>query len=148
MGTRVLIVDRHAAFRYYLRLYLGLLDRGYAVVGEAETAGAALAAIAASAPDLVFADIELPDRKGLSFIREVRRAWPQAAVVVVSNNAAAEYRQAALDAGASDYVDKLEVVQALPPVLRALGAPAAGPASPAVGMTQPAPGTAAGSAAR
>ncbi|HEX5506421.1 MAG TPA: response regulator transcription factor [Thermomicrobiales bacterium] len=134
----VLIVDHHAAFRYYLGLYLGLLDRGYAVVGEADSAAAALALIAAAPPDLVFTDIELPDHNGLRLTREVRRAWPGVAVIVLSNNAAAEYRQAALDAGASDYVDKLEVVQALPAVLHALGAPAAAPARPLPGAARPA----------
>ena len=123
MAARILIVDHHLAFRYYLSLYLTLLDQGYEVIGEANTADEALRHIEALAPTVVFTAIHLPDLSGLAFTRRVRQAWPLIAVIVISNHAAEDYRHAALEAGAVDYVDKLEVVATLPPALLAVVAP-------------------------
>ena len=120
MSARLLIVEHHLAFRYYLSLYLTLLDLGYEVIGEANTAEGALRHIEALAPDVVFTAIHLPDLSGLAFTRRVRQVWPLIAVIVISNHAALDYRQAALEAGAVDYVDKLEVVKALPAALLAV----------------------------
>ena len=128
VSVRVLIVDHHVVFRYYLSLYLALLDPGCEVIAEANTAGEALLHIQALAPDVVVTAIHLPDVNGLGLTRRIRQAWPFLAVIVISNHPAADYRQAALDAGAVDYVDKLEVARMLPAALTAAGKPA-GPAA-------------------
>ncbi len=132
VSARILIVDHHLAFRYYLSLYLTLLDQGYEVIGEANTAAEALRHIEALAPDVVFTAIHLPDLSGLAFTRRVRQVWPLVAVIVISNHAAADYRQAALEAGAVDYVDKLEVVETLPAALLAIVTPT-GPSESSLG---------------
>ncbi|HET8629798.1 MAG TPA: response regulator [Thermomicrobiales bacterium] len=123
MTIRILVADHHTVFRYYLTRYLDFLDRDYAVVGEAESAAGALVLVAARAPDLVLADLDLPDANGLHLARELHRLLPGVAVIVLGNEPAADYRPAALAAGARAYVDKLDVVRGLPPALLAAGSP-------------------------
>ncbi len=130
MNTRIFIVDHHPAFRHDLALYLGLLDGGYEVIGEAGTADEAIARIAALAPGIVLTDMDLPDGRGLLLIRRICQAWPGGAIIVVSNNPAIDYREAALEAGASDYVDKLDLIKELPATLAAAVRRAVAPAVP------------------
>lgn len=131
MRTRFLIIDKHPGFRHDLALYLGLLDVGYEVVGEADTAAGALARIGALAPDIVLTDLDLPDAPGLSVIRRIGATWPWLPVLVFSNNAAADYRGPALAAGAAGYVDKLDLARELPDVLRAVARQGRAPGAPA-----------------
>ena len=123
MTIHILVADHHAVFRYYLTRYLDLLDRDYAVVGEADTAAEALTLVAARAPDLVLADLDLPDANGLHLAWQLHRLLPGVAVILLGNEPAADYRPAALAVGARAYVDKLDVVRGLPPALLAAGSP-------------------------
>ena len=100
--AKILIVDDEAAIRRLLR---GTLVRaGYGVV-EAETARAALSALAIDKPELVLLDLGLPDRDGLELIQPIkaRRAVP---VLVVSAREDTAEKVAALDLGADDYLTK------------------------------------------
>lgn len=114
MSTRILIVDQHASFRQSLARYLGFLDAGYEVVGEAATDAAALAQVSHLRPDIAFVDIDLPDRSGIATMRCIRTNWPATAVIALSSHLDAEYCQAALGAGAADCIDKLTLVDQLP----------------------------------
>lgn len=138
MGARVLIADQHAAFRHDLAFYVTLLDGGYEVVGETGSAAGLLARIAALRPDVLLIDVELPDAGGLALTRRISREWPRVRVLVIGNNPAADYRQAALDAGAAGYIDKLELGQELPAALAELTRPLPAPA-PAHGEEAAAP---------
>ena len=127
MNTRIVIVDKHPSFRHDLALYLTLLDGRYEVVGEAGTAGDGLARITALAPDIVLTDIDLPDRHGLPIIRRICQSRPGITIIVISNNPALDYRDAALEAGAFAYIDKLELKElpdALAAAARRVGTPA------------------------
>jgi DNA-binding NarL/FixJ family response regulator len=60
----ILLVDDHAGFRATARR---MLERdGWSVVGEAHDGSAAIAAVAALAPDVVLLDIGLPDIDGFA----------------------------------------------------------------------------------
>jgi DNA-binding NarL/FixJ family response regulator len=117
--TRVLIVDHHASFRQSLARYLAILDARYEVVGEAGTDEAALAQVGRLRPDIAFVDIDLPDRNGIATTRCIRIGWPTTAVIALSSHPDEEYCQAALDAGATDCIDKLTLVDRLPAALLA-----------------------------
>lgn len=114
MDKRVLIVDDHAAFRHNVSRYLGMLDGGYVPVGEAGTVHEALQCIEQVHPEIVLMDIELPDGDGLLVTEYIHQQWPAIQVIVMSGNDAREYRQCALNIGASGYVDKLDLFAALP----------------------------------
>jgi len=56
-------------------------------------------------PDLVIADLGLPDGDGVDFIRQVR-SWSGVPIIVLSARTQEAEKVAALDAGADDYITK------------------------------------------
>ena len=67
-----------------LRKHALAVEACVAACGEADTAALALKRISADKPDLVLADISLPDRSGLELIKDVkRRGLP---IVLISHN--------------------------------------------------------------
>jgi len=104
-GQRILVVDDIPEARLLVR---SLLEPLGFVVSEAATAAAAEAAIATTAPDLVFMDWFLPDGNGLEIITRVRqgKTGKQPRLVMLTANAMKESRQAALLAGADDFLSK------------------------------------------
>jgi DNA-binding NarL/FixJ family response regulator len=103
--TRVLIVDDHPVFRDGLAGLLATLT-GVEIAGTAGTAEEALAAVRASAPDIVLMDINLPGASGVEATRQVLAAVPSAAVLVISMVDDDDSVFAALAAGARGYVLK------------------------------------------
>jgi DNA-binding NarL/FixJ family response regulator len=105
MTTTVLLVDDHDLIRQGLRR---AFERAadFTVIGEAATVAEALAAIAASKPDVVTMDVRLPDGSGLDAVRSLRAAHPQLGIVVLTMYAGDEQLLGALDAGASAFVAK------------------------------------------
>jgi two-component system KDP operon response regulator KdpE len=101
-AATVLIVDDEPPIRRLLRT--SLHTQGYRTI-EAETGGAALAAVAASAPDLVLLDLGLPDMDGLDVIRALR-ARVATPILVLSSRDDERGKVMALDLGADDYVTK------------------------------------------
>ena len=98
---RVVVADDEPLGRKRL---LDLLARapGVAVVGVAETGDAAAAAVAASAPDVVFLDVRMPGRSGL----DLAQALATEAPVVVLVTAHAEHAVDAFGAAVLDYLLK------------------------------------------
>ena len=103
-GARVLLAEDDPALRAYVRRVLGSLYRVEAVPdGEA-----ALEAARRDPPDLVLADVMMPNLDGFALLRALR-ADPAGAtlpVILVSARAGEESRVAGMGAGADDYLVK------------------------------------------
>lgn len=104
---RILVVDDHPMTRYGI---IQLINEQPDLVacGEAGDAERALAAIASARPDLVLADITLPGKSGLDFVRELRVQHPEVAVLVMSMHDESLYAERVLRAGGRGYVMKTE----------------------------------------
>jgi two-component system, OmpR family, KDP operon response regulator KdpE len=100
--TRILVVDDEPQILRALRT--SLRGAGYDV-DTAETAEAALTALALNPPDAVILDLVLPDGRGTDVARELR-TWSNVPVIVLSVVGDESEKVAALDAGADDYVTK------------------------------------------
>jgi DNA-binding NarL/FixJ family response regulator len=81
--TAVLVCDDAADMRALLRDALDA-DPGLRVVGEADDGAAALALAAELQPDVVLLDIGMPGPAPAEIVAGVRRAAPEAAIVVLS----------------------------------------------------------------
>jgi DNA-binding NarL/FixJ family response regulator len=104
MGTRVLIVDDHAAFRRHVgRL---LVRGGYEVVGEAADCAEAIAQARRLSPAVVLLDVMLPDGSGLAVASELARAKGAPAVVLTSSRSRADLGAALDDTGAAAFIPK------------------------------------------
>jgi len=107
--TRVLIVDDQPAFRQHLSR---LLRRaGMDVVAEAETIAQAEAHITLHEPDLALVDLMLPGVDGIEGTLRLKTIAPGLRVIVVSviTDSLDALRQAAMDAGAEDFLPKDEL---------------------------------------
>src|SRR5580765_8578391 len=104
---RILIVDDHPMMRQGLAQ---LIDNegDLSVCGEADTAGQAFTAVGAQKPDLVIADISLPDRNGLELIKDLQAMHSGLPVLVVSMHDESLYAERVLRAGGRGYIMKQE----------------------------------------
>lgn len=106
--ARVFIVDDHPLVREWLS---GILRQqpDLQVCGQAETAAAALAAMASARPDVAIVDLSLEGGgSGLDLIKDIRSRNPDTAVIVLSMHEEGTYAERALRAGARAYIMKRE----------------------------------------
>jgi DNA-binding NarL/FixJ family response regulator len=106
-ARKVLIVDDQAPFRQAAALVVEMVD-GVVVAGEAGSAEEALELIAASPPDLVLMDINLPGIDGLEATRRITAEFPDVDVLVVSTYESAEFESRALAVGAAGFISKAD----------------------------------------
>ena len=102
---QLLIVDDHPMMRKGL-LQLVEDERDLAVCGEADTAGQAMNLIGKCKPDLVLADITLPDKSGLELIKDLQALHPGLPVLVISMHDESLYAERVLRAGGRGYIMK------------------------------------------
>jgi DNA-binding NarL/FixJ family response regulator len=109
--SRLLIVDDHALVREGLKR--ALAHEGFSQITEASSIAQARAGIAASQPEVVTVDINLPDGSGFELVRWIRGISQDMAIVVLTLNDHENYIRAAMKAGASAFVSKSEPIPAL-----------------------------------
>jgi len=102
---RLFILDDHPMFREGLAQ---LVNNGadLEVCGEAGTSIEALGVLSNLKPDLVLADISLPDQNGIEFIKNARSLLPSLPVLVISMHDEAIYAERVLRAGGRGYIMK------------------------------------------
>jgi DNA-binding NarL/FixJ family response regulator len=104
---RILIVDDHPMMRQGLAQLINN-ESDLTVCCEAENAHQALDAVNSNPPDLVLADITLPDKNGLELIKDIHVMQPALAVLVISMHDESLYAERVLRAGGRGYIMKQE----------------------------------------
>jgi CheY-like chemotaxis protein len=103
----VLIVDDEPDARELVRVMLATTG---ARVSEAESAGEALRVYSADRPDIILADVAMPDQDGYALLRAIRSLAAgeggHVRAIAVSAYARREDRQRAIKAGFNDHVCK------------------------------------------
>jgi two-component system KDP operon response regulator KdpE len=97
-----LVLEDEREIRRFVRL--SLEGEGWQVF-EAGTVKQGLIEAGTRRPDLVIADLGLPDGDGVDFIRQLR-TWSSVPVIVLSARTQESEKVAALDAGADDFITK------------------------------------------
>jgi len=110
VADSVLVVDDDGEFRILARRLLTAV--GLAVVGEAETEAAALAAATALKPKAALVDVALPDGDGLALARRLVALPWHPRVVLTSTDADAASPQEVRASGADAFVPKQELPSA------------------------------------
>lgn len=98
----IVIIDDEVQIRKILSIALESAD--YKVI-EAENAKDGIVQVATNHPQLVILDLGLPDRDGLSVLKELR-TWSKIPVIILSVKNSEEDIVQALDLGADDYLTK------------------------------------------
>jgi DNA-binding NarL/FixJ family response regulator len=116
---RTLLADDNPAFLASLLRFLA--DRpGVQVLGTARSGREALLFLAQHHPDLVLLDLTMPDLNGLEVLT-LLKAQPNAPrVIMLTLHDEPELRRASREAGADDYVTKVEIPERLLPAVEAL----------------------------
>jgi len=102
---KILLVDDHPFMRAGLAQLIDL-QPDMVVAGEAGNPAEALQKYSAAKPDMVLTDMTMPGRSGLEFIKDLRAADSDAAILVISMHDEAIYAERALRAGARGYIMK------------------------------------------
>jgi len=113
----ILIVDDQKNMCWILSKVL--TDAGFAVV-TAETAAEALAIAAHGKVMAAIIDYRLPDKNGLTLLRELRLSHPQLPAVLITSYGSGQLREEALRLGFHAYLDKPLDHHALIATLRAV----------------------------
>ena len=102
---KILIVDDEHAARYGMAKALKSNGR---VILEAEEGGAALQQIREHAPDLVFLDLNMPERDGMFVLQELQKdtATPTPEIVIVTANDGVNFAVDCIRCGATDFIAK------------------------------------------
>ncbi len=116
MNTAI-IVDNHDVFRSILKKQLQrLFDKQlqhFNIVGEAKDGTCALELVKTEKPDLIFLDLFMPGRSGISIIPDILLHHEAIKILVLTMDDSAERARAAIDMGASGYCLKDEGIDAL-----------------------------------
>jgi two-component system response regulator DevR len=104
-AIRVMLCDDHELVRRGLSSILEGVG-GITVVAEAGDADAALKAVETSRPDVVIMDVRLPGRSGIEACREIRSAYPETKVLMLTAHSDDEALFSSIMAGAAGFVLK------------------------------------------
>ena len=116
--ARTLLVDDSAEFRRQIKAFLAS-DPDIEVVGEAVDGLDAIRQTRQLKPDLILMDVSMPGTNGIDATRQITSEMPETCVIVLTGHDLPEYREAALSSGASGYVVKKALIDALLPVIAA-----------------------------
>lgn len=99
---KILVVDDESSIRKLLKV--SLEANGYQII-EASTGNEGIQKVIEERPEVVLLDLSLPDRSGLTVIREVRQ-WSNIPIIILSVLDQDQNKIEALDGGADDYITK------------------------------------------
>ena len=99
------MVDDHELVRAGLRMLLQA-QPDMEIVGEVDNGRDAVTKAKELQPDIVLMDITLPDVDGFEATRQIKRAFPNVAILALTMHESEEYFFKMLNAGASGYVPK------------------------------------------
>jgi len=116
---RVLLADDHRIVAEGLRR---LLEPEFDLVGVVENGLALLEAAGKLKPDVIVADISMPELNGIDALEELRMTNPDVRVVILTMHRRLAYARKALDAGALGYVLKHSAPEELVVAVRAAAA--------------------------
>jgi len=100
---KVMIVDDSEQVR---RLITSFIDDLVSEFVECTNGSEALAAYAENQPDLVLMDYEMKGMNGFEATRQIKKDFPNAHIIIVSQWDSVGLREAAKEAGADAYVTK------------------------------------------
>lgn len=114
---KIFVADDDKVIRDGLKLIIEESNAEYKVVGEASNGVQALKEIASLKPDVLVADIKMPEMNGVELIKNLRAAGNTISIIVLSGFDEYRYVREAMKLGALDYLLKPVSSEALAELL-------------------------------
>ncbi len=105
---KLMIVDDSSAMRQMIRSMVAYPDDA---VCECVDGTDALSAFPSEKPDVVLMDLQMPEMNGIQATMRIKKDFPEANIIIVSNFNDKEFREEAKEAGASSYFTKDDLIQ-------------------------------------
>ena len=118
--VRVVLVDDHDLLRRGIRTMLETED--IEVVGEASDGTKVSEMVGELTPDVVLIDVVMPNQDGIETTRDIKNAYPNVGVVVLSGHDEQQFIFDALKAGASGYLLKTADLEEVVSTVRSVAA--------------------------
>lgn len=118
---KVMITDDHAIVRQGLKKILSETE-DISVTGEAETGFQAIQLVRQKSFNVMLLDISLPDRSGIEILKQIKKEYPDLAVLMLSMHNESEFAIRALKAGAAGYLNKQSAPAQLVKAIRQVAA--------------------------
>src|SRR5262245_41843607 len=115
-AARVLLADDHAMVTEALKR---ILSTEFEVIGTVQDGLSLLRAAAELSPDVVVADISMPEMDGFSALQKLKSKSPEVKVILISMFQEPTFVSIALESGASGFVLKHTAYAELVPAVRA-----------------------------
>lgn len=113
---KVLIADDHHVVRRGLVFFLKT-QPGIEIVGEASNGNEAVKQVGELQPDIVLMDLDMPIMNGIEATREIKKAFPQVRIMILTSFSDQVHVIPAIEAGASGYqlkdIEPDELVEAM-----------------------------------
>lgn len=116
---KVVIADDSSLVRERLISLLSAL-KDVEIIGQAQDAREAMDSIQRLAPEAVILDIQMPGGSGIEVLRQIKQTMPPPIVIMLTNYAAAPYREACLALGADYFFNKSTEFEQLVEAVRTL----------------------------
>ncbi|WP_338469422.1 response regulator [Niallia sp. XMNu-256] len=102
--SKILIVDDAKFMRMTIS---NILSRaGYEIVGEGENGKDAIRLYRELQPDLVILDITMPEMNGIEAVKEIKKEFPHAKIIMCSAMGQQKMVVEAIESGARDFIVK------------------------------------------
>ena len=103
---RIIVVDDHRMFRESLRQIIDT-QNDMEVIAEADNGLSAIKQVQKFRPDVVMMDIRMPVIDGINATRQIKSRFPEIKIIALSGHSDSIYVEKMLNAGASDYLNKI-----------------------------------------
>lgn len=104
-SIRVVLADDHAQFRKNIRRLLDA-ESDVEVMADVGDVSAAAEHAEMHRPDVLILDLHVPDTSTITLVRDLRRRFPQTAILILTMERSAAFARQMLAAGAAGYVLK------------------------------------------
>mgnify|MGYP002725531697 CR=1 FL=1 len=107
-SIKVLIADDNGNFIQQVKSFLAS-DPDIEIVGEAKDGKEAISKVKELTPDIVLMDVRMPKMSGLKATHRIKQIMPEVKIIILTIYDIDEYRKAAKDSGASNFVVKTSI---------------------------------------
>lgn len=118
---KVLIADDHHVVRRGLLFFLKT-QKDIEVVGEAKNGAEAVQLVEQLQPDVVLMDLVMPELDGIQATEQIKKAWPDVQVLMLTSFSDKDHILPAIEAGASGYqlkdIEPDELVESIRQIMR------------------------------